>query len=77
MSYKIRVVRGRWCDIIVPNVRAPTEDKIDDVKDRFYEELECVFDKFPKHHMKILFGGFDELSFSGIFNPKICVHCYL
>jgi hypothetical protein len=24
------------------------------VKDSFYEELERVFDKFPKYHMKIL-----------------------
>jgi hypothetical protein len=28
------------------NLHAPTEDKIDDIKDRFYEELEQVFDKF-------------------------------
>jgi hypothetical protein len=46
------ILRGRWCDIIVLNVHAPTEDKIDDMKDRFYEELEHVFDKFPKYHMK-------------------------
>jgi hypothetical protein len=26
------------------------------VKDSFYEELERVFDKFPKYHMKILLG---------------------
>jgi hypothetical protein len=24
----------------------------DDIKDRFYEELEHVFDKYPKYHMK-------------------------
>jgi hypothetical protein len=28
-------------------VHAPTEDKTDDVKNSFYEELEHVFDKFP------------------------------
>jgi hypothetical protein len=33
---------------------APTEDKTDDVKDSFYKELERVFDKFPKYHMKIM-----------------------
>jgi hypothetical protein len=44
MSYII--LRGCWCDIIVLNVYALTEDKIDDIKDRFYEELEQVFDKF-------------------------------
>jgi hypothetical protein len=46
MSYII--LRGHWCHIIVLNVHAPTEDKTDDVKDSFYEELERVFDKFPK-----------------------------
>jgi exonuclease III len=46
MSYMI--LRGRWCHIIVLNVHAPTEDKTDDVKDSFYEELERVFDEFPK-----------------------------
>jgi hypothetical protein len=45
------ILRRRWCDIIVLNVHAPTEDKIDDVKDTFYEEIERVFDKFPKYRM--------------------------
>ncbi|PNF27183.1 hypothetical protein B7P43_G07852 [Cryptotermes secundus] len=54
MSYII--LKGRWCDIIVMNIHAPSEDKIDDIKDRFYEEPEHVFDKFPKYHMKILLG---------------------
>jgi hypothetical protein len=46
MSY-IRL-RGGWCDNIVMNVQAPTEDKTDDMKDRFYEELEHVFQKSLK-----------------------------
>jgi hypothetical protein len=54
MSY----IRDRWCHIIVLNVHAPTEDKTDDVKDSFYGELERVFDKFPKYHLKILLGDF-------------------
>jgi hypothetical protein len=29
------ILRCRWCHIIVLNVHAPTEDKIDDVKDSF------------------------------------------
>jgi hypothetical protein len=45
-------LRGSWCHIIGLNVHAPTEGKTDDVKDSFYEELEHVFDKFPKYHMK-------------------------
>jgi hypothetical protein len=38
---------------------APTQDKTDDVKDSFYEELERVFDKFHKYHMNILLGDFN------------------
>jgi hypothetical protein len=44
------ILRARWCDIVL-NVHAPTEDKIDDVKDRFYKEQQQVFDKFRKYQM--------------------------
>jgi hypothetical protein len=68
MSYII--LRGRWCHIIVLNVHAPTEDKTDDVKDSFYEELERVFDKFPKYHMKILLGDSNaKIGKEEIFKP--------
>jgi hypothetical protein len=52
------LLRGRCCDIIVLSIHAPTEDKIDDMKGRFYEELEHVFDKFCKYCMKIVLGEF-------------------
>jgi exonuclease III len=52
-------LKGRWFDIIVLNIHAPTEDKDDDKKDSFYEELEQVFDQFPRYHMKILLGDFN------------------
>jgi hypothetical protein len=29
------------------------------MKDSFYEELECVFNKFPKYHKNILLGDFN------------------
>jgi hypothetical protein len=54
MSYI--TLKGNWCDIIVLNVHAPTEDKDDDIKDSFHKGLEQVFDQFPKYHMKILLG---------------------
>jgi hypothetical protein len=70
MSYII--LRGHWCHIIVLNVHAPTEDKADDVKDSFYEELEHVFDKFPKYHMKILLRDFNaKVGREDIFKPTI------
>jgi hypothetical protein len=40
MSYII--LRGRWCHIIVLDVYVPTEDKINDMKDSFYKELEPI-----------------------------------
>jgi hypothetical protein len=33
------MLRGRWCNTGVLNVHAPCEDRSDDVKDSFYEEL--------------------------------------
>jgi hypothetical protein len=36
------VLRGRWCNTIALNVHAPSEEKSDDSKDSFYEELEQV-----------------------------------
>jgi hypothetical protein len=57
MSYII--LRGRWSHITVLNVHAPTEDKTNDVKDSFYEEMERIFDKVPKYHMHILLGYFN------------------
>ena len=41
MSYT--VLRGCWCNIFVLNVHTPSEEKSDDSKDSFYEELEQFF----------------------------------
>ena len=53
------VLRDRWCNIIVLNVHAPREEKSDDSKDSFYEELEQAFNHFPKYHTNILLGDFN------------------
>ena len=41
------VLRGCWCNIIVLNELALSEEKNDDSRDSFHEELEQVFDHFP------------------------------
>ena len=70
MSYI--VLRGRWCNIIVLNVHAPREEKSDELKDTFYEELQQVFYHFPKYHMKIPLGDFNsKVGREKIFNPTI------
>jgi hypothetical protein len=66
------ILRGHWCHIIVLNVHTPTEDKTEDVKDSFYWELECVFDKFHKYHMEILLAYFiAKVGKEDIFKPTI------
>jgi hypothetical protein len=66
------VLRGRWCNIIVLNVHAPSEEKSDESKDSFYEELEQVYDHFPKYHIKILLVDFNaKVGRENIFKPTI------
>jgi exonuclease III len=66
------ILRGPWCNITVLNVHAPTKEKTDDIKERFYEELEQIFDKFPRYHMKILLGDFNaKVGKEDIFKPTI------
>jgi hypothetical protein len=70
MSYII--LRGRWCNIIVVNVRAPCEYTSDGIKDSFYEEIGCAFDQFPSYDMKILLGDFNaKVGSEDIFKPTI------
>jgi hypothetical protein len=53
-------IRGRWSYNTVLNVHAPTEDKTEDVKGSFYEELENIFNKFSKYHINIIVGVFSS-----------------
>jgi hypothetical protein len=53
-------------------VHTPKEDEIDEVRDRFYEELERLFHEFPKYRVKILIGDFDaKVGREDIFKPTI------
>jgi hypothetical protein len=66
------VLRGRWFNIIVPNVHAPCEEKSDESKDSFYEQLEQVVYHFPKNYMKILLGDINaKVGRENIFKPTI------
>jgi hypothetical protein len=50
----------------------PDWDKDDDIKDSFYEELEQVFDQFPRYHLRILLGDFNaKVEREDIFKPII------
>jgi hypothetical protein len=70
MSYI--TLKGYWCDIFVLNAHAATEVKDDDIKDSFYEELEQLFDRFPRYRMKILLRDFNaKVEREDIFKPII------
>jgi hypothetical protein len=66
------VLRGRWFNIIVLNMYAPSDEKSDEAKDRFYEDLVQVFYHFLKCHIKILLQDFNaKLERQNIFKPTI------
>ena len=66
------VLRGHWCNIITWNVHAPSEKKSDDSRDKFYDELEQVFDHFPKYHVKILLGDLNaKVGRENTFKPTV------
>jgi len=66
------VLRGRWRNIILVNVHAPSGKISEESKDSFYEEIKKVFDHFPKYHMKILSGDFNaKVGREIIFKPTI------
>jgi hypothetical protein len=47
----------------------PHKDKIDVVKDSFYEEIERIFDKFPKYHTIILLDFNAQIRKEDILKP--------
>jgi exonuclease III len=58
------------CKTIVLNAHEPAEEKSDDTKDSFYEELEQFFNNFPKCYTKIMLGDFNaKLGREDIFKP--------
>ena len=66
------MLRGRWRNIVVVNVHAPRDKQSDESKDSFYEELEQVFNHFPKYHVKMLLEDFNaKVGRENIFKPTI------
>jgi hypothetical protein len=55
----------------VLNVHAPTENKIDGVKESFYKELECVFNEFPKYHEHFGRRFQCQIGMEDIFKPTV------
>ncbi|KAL4153361.1 hypothetical protein QTP88_001194 [Uroleucon formosanum] len=62
----------RWFNVILINGYAPTEDKEDEVKDIFYENLDNVCDRIPTNKVKILLGDFNaKIGQEVVYRPTI------
>jgi exonuclease III len=52
---KLRV-KGKFHNTTLINVYAPPEDKEEEIKEQFYDELQRTQDRIPKHDLIIIFG---------------------
>lgn len=54
----IHAVRRKF-DTILINCYAPTEEKDEEEKSTFYEEVERIYDSLPRHCIKVIVGDFN------------------
>jgi len=52
---KLRI-KGKYNNITLINAYAPTEDKTEEIKEQFYDDLQSVVDKVPKSDLTIILG---------------------
>lgn len=52
-------IKTKFYNVTLISAHAPTEDKLEETKEIFYNQLENVFDSTPKHDMKIVLGDFN------------------
>lgn len=74
VSYQICFIwiAGRLFDLVIINCYAPTEDKNEDIKDNFYEDLEAVYNGLPLHCVKMVLGDFNaKIGKENRFRPTI------
>ena len=55
---KLRL-KGKFYNITIINVHAPTEEKDEETKERFYAELQQIQEKVPKHNLVIILGVYN------------------
>ena len=52
---KLRI-KGKYNNITLINAYAPTEDKTEETKEQFYDDLQSIVDKVPKSDLIIILG---------------------
>ena len=49
-------LKGKFNNITLINVHAPTEEKMEEEKDKFYDDLQRTFERVPKHDVVLILG---------------------
>jgi hypothetical protein len=52
-------VKGRFNNLSLTRAHAPTEQKNEEIKDKFHNDLETVIMKYAKNDVKVLLGDFN------------------
>jgi len=52
---KLRI-KGKYNNITLINAYAPTEDKTEEIKEQFYDDLQSMVHKVPKSDLTIILG---------------------
>jgi len=72
--YKLRI-KGKFYNIPLINIYAPAEDKEEDIKEQFYEELQRTLDRVPKHDVTIILGDMNaKLGKEEVFSQVVGRH---
>ena len=71
---KLRL-KGKFNNITLINVYAPTEEKTDEIKEQFYNDLQHVIDNIPKSDTIIVMGDFNaKLGKEQVFRTVSGIH---
>ena len=68
-------LRGQFYNYFLISAHAPTEDRDEETKDTFYDNLEEIITKAPKYDIKIILGDFNvKLGKETILQPHVGNH---
>lgn len=71
-EYALYTLKGIYFDIALISCYGPTEENEDEKNNRFYEELDEVYDRLSRHSIKIYLGDFNsKIGRETVYRPTI------
>ncbi|KAL4096954.1 hypothetical protein QTP88_021820 [Uroleucon formosanum] len=71
----VLTIRAQWFDVSLISVHAPTEDKPQEEKETFYDDLESTINTLPNNNIQILLGDLNaKIVKETAFKPTIGLH---